>query len=93
VWKLQNNDYFDKAVEREASKTYIGISDDYFFKQMCDLIFQSGLRGQVWQRYEPEIRKEFRDYKVKKIAKFSQKDVEQCYTIPKCLNIGRKLKL
>ena len=85
VRKLQNNNYFDKAVKREASKTYVGMSDDFFFRQMVDLIFQSGLRGQVWQKYESEIRKEFGDYKVELVAKYTQKDVERMLNNPKML--------
>jgi DNA-3-methyladenine glycosylase I len=92
VRNIQINNNFDKAVEREASKTYIGMNDDYFFKQMCDLIFQSGLRGQVWQRYESEIRKEFREYKVKKVAEFSQKDVERMLHNPKMLKHRKKIE-
>lgn len=46
----------------------------------------------MWQRYEPEIRKEFRDYKVKKIAKFSQKDVERMLHNPKMLKHRKKIE-
>jgi len=92
VRKLQNNNYFDKAVEREASKTYAGMSDDFFFTQMVDLIFQGGIRGQVWQRYEPEIRKEFKDYKVRKAANFTQKDVERMLANPKMLKNRKKIE-
>ena len=92
VRKIQNNNYFDKAVERETSKTYIGMSDDFFFKQMVDLIFQGGLRGQIWQRYEPEIRKEFKNYKVRKVANFTQKNVERMLANPKMLKNRKKIE-
>lgn len=75
VRSLQVEDNFDVAVEREVRKTYIGMSDNYFFQQMCDLIFQSGVRGQVWARYESEIRKEFADYCVKKVSRYTEKDI------------------
>lgn len=84
VRKIQNNNYFDKAVETEANKTYIGMSDDFFFKQMVDLIFEGGLKGQIWQRYEPEIRKEFKGYKVRKVANLTQKMLKVCLLIQRC---------
>ena len=90
--EIQNNNLFDKAVEMEASKTYIGMNDDFFFKQMVDLIFQSGLRGAVWQKYESEIEQEFNHYKVKLVANFTQKDVERMLHNPKMLKHKKKIE-
>jgi len=92
VREIQNNNLFDKAVEMESSKTYIGMDDDFFFRQLCDLIFQSGLRGQIWLRFESEIRKEFRDYDVKKVAKYTQKDVLSMLNNPKMLKHKKKIE-
>ena len=92
VRKLQNNNLFDKAVERETSKTYVGMSDDFFFTQIVDLIFQGGLRGQIWQRYAPTIRKEFKDFKVRKVANFTQKNVERMLANPKMLKNRKKIE-
>jgi len=66
--------------------------DDFFFKQICDLIFQSGVKGAVWQKYEPEIRKEFRDYNVRKVARYTQKDVERMLANPRMLKNRRKIE-
>ena len=92
VKSIQINNHFSMALEREASKTYVGMSDDFFFKQLCDLVFQSGLRGQVWQKYEPEIRKEFSDYKVKTVATYTQKDIERMLTNKKMLKHRKKIE-
>ncbi len=92
VRSLQNDNNFDKALERELSKTYFGMSDNFFLKQMCDLIFQSGLRGQIWQRFEPEIRKEFSNYKVRKVENYTQKDVERMLANPKMLKHRKKIE-
>lgn len=92
VKSIQINNNFDRALEKELSKTYVGMSDDFFFRQMVDLIFQSGLRGQIWQKYEPEIRKEFSDYKVKKVAKYTPKDVERMLNNPKMLKHRKKIE-
>ena len=92
VRSLQIDNNFDKALKKELGKTYFGMSDDYFFKQMCDLTFQSGLRGQIWLRFEPEIRKEFSDYKAKKVANYTQKDVERMLANPKMLKHRKKIE-
>ena len=92
VRSLQIDNNFDKAVEVEASKTYVGMNDNYFFKQSCDLVFQSGVRGAVWQKYESEIRKEFRDYKVKTVARFTRRDVERMLSNAKMLKNRRKIE-
>lgn len=82
------------AVEREANKTYIGASDNYFFQQLCDVIFQSGVRGQVWAKYESEIRKEFADYNVRKVARYTKKDIVRMLNNAKMLKkIDARLKL
>jgi len=80
------------TLEKELQKTYIDMSDDFFFKQMCDLIFQSGLRGQVWLRFEPEIRKEFSGYEVKKIANYTEKDVQRMLVNPKMIKNRKKIE-
>ena len=92
VRSLQINNNFDKALKKELSKNCFGMSDNYFFKQMCDLIFQSRLRGQIWLRFEPEIRKEFSDYKANKVAKYKPKDVERMLANPKMLRHRGKIK-
>lgn len=92
VRSLQIDNNFDRTLEKELSKIYIGKSDNFFFHQLCDLIFQSGVRGAVWQRYEPEIRKEFKDYKVKKVANFTQKDVERMLKNPKMFRHRKKIE-
>ena len=92
VRSLQINNAFDKALKKELSKNCFGMSDDYFFKQMCDLIFQSRLRGQIWLRFEPEIRKEFSDYKPDKVAKYKPKDVERMLHNPKMIRHKGKIK-
>ena len=56
------------------------------------MIFQSGVRGAVWQKYEPEIRKEFRDYNVRKVARYTQKDVERMLANPRMLKNRRKIE-
>lgn len=68
------------------------MSDDFFFKQLCDLVFQSGLRGQVWLRFEPEIKKEFKNYEVKKVAPYTQKDIERMLHNPKMLKHRKKIE-
>ena len=80
------------ALESERQKIYVGMSDDFFFKQLCDLVFQSGLRGQIWVRFEPEIKKEFKNYEVKKVADFTQKDVERMLANPKMLKHRKKIE-
>ena len=92
VRSLQIDNNFDTALKKELSKTYFGKSDNFFFKQMCDLIFQGGLRGQIWQRFEPEIRKEFSDYKVKKVANYKPKDFERMLANPKMLKHRKKIE-
>ena len=92
VRSIQNNNYFDKAVEREASKTYIGASDNFFFQQLCDVIFQSGVRGAVWLKYEPEIRKEFVNYNVRKVARYTKKDIERMLHNAKMFKNRRKIE-
>lgn len=92
VRSIQIDNNFDIAIEREARKTYIGMNDSYFFQQMCDVIFQSGVRGAVWQKYEREIRKEFADYNVEKVAKYTKKHVERMLHNPKMLKNKRKIE-
>lgn len=92
VRSLQIDNNFDEALKKELSKNYFSMSDDYFFKQMCDLIFQSRLRGQVWQKYEPEIRKEFSDYKTNKVAEYKPKDVERMMHNPNMLKHRKKIE-
>ena len=92
VRSIQVNDNFDKALKRAANNIYIGKSDDFCFNQLCDLTFQSGLRGAVWLRFEPEIRKEFKSYNVKKVAEYTQKDVERMLTNPRMLKNRRKIE-
>lgn len=75
--ELQINNKFDKALRKEEKLTYINKPDNYFFQRMCDLVFQSGVRGSVWQKYEPVIKKEFADYKVKKVVNYTEKDVDR----------------
>ena len=59
---------------------------------MCDLVFQSGVRGVIWERYEPEIRKEFKGYDVEKVAKFNDKDVERMMKNPKMFKHRKKIE-
>jgi len=92
VRSLQINHYFDITLEKERQKTYIGMSDDFFFKQLCDLTFQSGLRGQIWLRFEPEIKKEFKNYEVKKVAGYTQKDIKRMLHNPKMLKHRKKIE-
>ena len=68
------------------------MDDDYFFKQMCDLVFQSGLRGQIWLRFEPEIKKEFKNYEVKKVAPYTQKDIDRMLHNPNMLKHRKKIE-
>ncbi len=56
--EIQVEDRFTKALENWKNLTYIEKSDNYFFQRMVDVVFQSGIRGVIWQRFEPEIRKE-----------------------------------
>ena len=92
VRSLQINSNFDKALKRAANNIYIGKSDDFCFNQLCDLTFQSGIRGQIWLRFEPEIKRELKDYKVKKVANYSQKDVERMLANPKMIKNRRKIE-
>jgi DNA-3-methyladenine glycosylase I len=92
VRSIQNGNNFDTILERERNKTYIGMPDNYFFQQLCDLIFQSGVRGQVWAKYEPEIRKEFSNYNVRKVARYTKKDIERMLKNPKMLKNRRKIE-
>ena len=50
VRTLQLNHYFDMTLEKELQKTYVGMNDNFFFRQLRDLVFQSGVRG---RSYEP----------------------------------------
>lgn len=68
------------------------MSDDFFFKQSCDLVFQSGVRGAVWQKYESEIRKEFANYNVRKVSRYTKKEVERMLKNPKMLKNKRKIQ-
>ena len=90
VRSVQINNNFDKALKRAANNIYIGKSDDFCFNQLCDLTFQSGLRGEIWLRFEPEIRKEFKDYCVKEVANYNQKDVKRMLTNPKMIQNRKK---
>ena len=92
VRRIQTNNEFDKALEKERSLTYQGKSDNFFFQRMCDLVFQSGIRGVIWQRYEGEIRKQFCDYDVRKVAKFNDKDVERMLSNPKMFKNRKKIE-
>lgn len=81
--EIQIEDKFVKALEKERKLIYIDKPDNFFFQRMVDLIFQSGVRGVIWGRYEPEIRKEFADYDVKKVASYTEKNVDKMIANPK----------
>ena len=91
VRSIQINNSFDKALKRVANNIYIGKSDDFCFNQLCDLTFQAGLRGEIWLRFEPEIRKEFSNYKPDKVANYNQKDVERMLSNPKMIKNRKKI--
>ena len=92
VRSVQINNSFDKALKRAANNIYIGKSDDFCFNQLCDLTFQSGLRGEIWLRFEPEIKRELKDYKVNEIANYTQKDVEKMLSNPRMLKHRKKIE-
>jgi len=56
---------------------YVGKPDSHFFQKLCDVVFESGLKAVVWQKFEPEIRKQFCNYDVKRVAKYTKKNVEK----------------
>lgn len=90
--QIQIQDRFVFTLKSDAETSYIGKSDSFFFQRLCDLVFQSGVRGVIWKTYEPEIRKEFKDYDVKKVAKFNDKDVERMLSNPKMFKNRRKIE-
>lgn len=61
--------------ENRKNLTYIGKPDNFFFQRMVDVVFQSGIRGEIWEWFEGKIRKEFANYDVKKVAEFSDTQV------------------
>lgn len=89
---IQVENKFDQMLENEKNLTYVAKPDNYFFQRMCDVIFQSGVRGVIWERYEHEIRKEFRNYDVKKVAEFGEEDIERMLRNPKMLKNRRKIE-
>ena len=90
--QIQIQDRFVSALKSEAETSYVGKSDNFFFQRMCDLIFQSGVRGMIWERYEPAIRKEFKEYDVKKVVKFSDKDVDRIIKNKKMFKHRKKIE-
>lgn len=89
---IQIEDKFDRALEEEKLLTYIGKPDNYFFQRMVDLIFQSSVRGVIWLRYEPEIRKQFANYDVKKVTNYTENDVERMMANPKMFKNRMKIQ-
>lgn len=90
--EIQIEDNFVRALEEEKQLTYVGKPDNYFFQRIVDLLFQSGVRGVIWERYEPEIRKEFANYDVEKVAQFGEKDVERMLSNPKMFKNRLKIQ-
>jgi len=51
-------------------------SDNDYFENMCRTIFQAGLNWQVIDKKWPSIKKAFLNFKINKIASFTDSDVE-----------------
>lgn len=90
--EIQLNHAFDKTMEENRQFSYVDKPDDYFFSKMISVVFESGVRAVVWMKYAPEIRKEFADYNVKKVAEYTDKDVERMLDNPKMFKNRRKIE-
>jgi len=86
--ELKVNDHIRNDL---TPNSYVAKPDSYFFGKLC-VVFESGLKAVVWQKYEPEIRKEFCNYDVKKVARFTKKNVEKIITNPKMFRNRRKIE-
>jgi DNA-3-methyladenine glycosylase I len=52
-------------------------NDDAYFENMCRTIFQAGLNWRVIDKKWPTTKKAFADFKVKKVARFTEADVQR----------------
>lgn len=90
--EIQLDDAFEETMKDNRTLSYVGKSDDYFFSRMVSVIFESGIRAVVWMKYAPETKKAFADYKVKKIAKYTKKDLERMLRNPKMFKNRKKIE-
>ncbi len=51
-------------------------SDNAYFENMCRVIFQAGLNWQVIDKKWPTIKEAFQDFNIRRVAAFSDEDVE-----------------
>ncbi len=52
-------------------------NDNAYFENMSRIIFQAGLNWQVVDKKWPTIKKAFKDFNIKEVAKFADDDVER----------------
>lgn len=89
--ELQVNNAFVKTLEKNRSFTYISMPDNYFFRKLVAVVFESGLRATVWIKFELEVKREFSDYNALKVSKYTEKDVERMLANPKMFRNKRKI--
>lgn len=90
--ELQLDDAFEETMNDNRTLSYVGKPDDYFFSKMVSVIFESGIRAVVWMKYAPEIKKEYAGYNVKKMAEYTEKDIERMLRNPKMFKNRRKIE-
>ena len=69
--ELQVNNAFVKTLDKNRSFTYICMPDNYFFRKLVAVVFESGVRAQVWKKYELEVRKESSYYNALKVSHYT----------------------
>jgi len=52
-------------------------NDDAYFENMCRTIFQAGLNWRVIDKKWPTMKKAFADFKISKVARFTDADVKR----------------
>jgi len=66
-------------------------SDDAYFENMCRVIFQAGLNWHVIDNKWPSIKKAFSDFKIGKVACFTDADVERLMRDPEVIRNKGKI--
>ena len=90
--EISISDSFVKGLEENRSFTYVDKHDDYFFQKMVAVVFESGMRAWVWKKFEGEIRKEFSNYDVIKVASYTILDVDKMMKNRKMLRHRKKIE-
>jgi DNA-3-methyladenine glycosylase I len=67
-------------------------NDEVYFENMCRIIFQAGLNWQVIDNKWPSIKKAFLNFKIEKIACFTNIDLERLMRDPGIIRNKGKIK-